>query len=207
MPGRMYHVLSRANGSEKMFYEDKNFEFFLQKMQTYILPVSNFISYNLLPNHFHFIVEMKTETEIRDYFRVAKPLKLIEQKDFPKVIMQQYANLLNSYCKALNKTYSRKGSLFINCLRRVQIETEEQFFKTLLYVHNNAVNHGYCNSVRDWPWSSYHSVLSDCPSFLCKGKLLDKFHGKEDFQNFHNTEINRQSSEGSLLEKQVVLHS
>ncbi len=56
LPDHMFHVLSRAVGKEKLFLEDENYRFFLEKYKLHVSPVADTFAYNLLPNHFHFLV-------------------------------------------------------------------------------------------------------------------------------------------------------
>lgn len=58
-PEQYYHIYNRANGSEKMFVNDGNYFFFLQRYHYYISPIAETFAYCLMPNHFHFLVKMK----------------------------------------------------------------------------------------------------------------------------------------------------
>ncbi|HRP60464.1 MAG TPA: transposase, partial [Vicingus sp.] len=51
-----YHIYNRANGSEKIFLNEENYLFFLQKYIEYIHPIAETYCYCLMPNHFHFLI-------------------------------------------------------------------------------------------------------------------------------------------------------
>ena len=103
----------------------------------------------------------------------------------PEFVMERFSNLLNSYAKAYNKMYNRKGALFIDYLRRKEIESDEQFHATVRYIHRNPVHHGYCTDLSKWNWSSYHAMRSTEPTWLLRPELLEEFGGLNEFENFH----------------------
>ncbi|MGN6617851.1 MAG: hypothetical protein ACTHJ5_11810 [Ilyomonas sp.] len=104
-------------------------------------------------------------------------------------IMERFSNLFNSYTKAFNKTYNRKGALFMDYLKRVEIENESQFGATIFYIHKNPVHHQYCKSISEWRWSSYLSLLSDAPTNLVRDEVIEWFGDKEAFIEFHHQPI------------------
>ncbi|MEO8403559.1 MAG: hypothetical protein ABI480_03155 [Chitinophagaceae bacterium] len=185
IPGQQYHVFNRAIGDEKMFRDKSDYPFFLQRYQKHVLSVADTYCYCLLPNHFHFMVKIKDETSIKKHFLEVKnkPFHCELISDF---IMERFSNFCNSYTKSINKVYKRKGSLFINFLRRVKIETPSQFKRATFYIHNNPVNHGYLTKIDKWPWSSYNSIFSDKPTFLLREEVLKIFGGKQGFIQYHN---------------------
>lgn len=188
-PDGIYHIVSRAIGNEKLFTEDENYRFFLQRYIKYISPIADTFCYSLLPNHFHFLIQVKPLGLLLELYKTHK--KNAEeyigwQHDF---VMQRFSNLLNSYTKSFNRRYGRKGALFMDYLRRVQVNSDAQYTATVFYIHKNPVHHGYCKQPEDWKWSSYKSLLSDKPTHLKREKLMDWFGGKEKFIAFHNQPI------------------
>ena len=142
IPDRIYHLLSRANGNEKIFKEDENYRFFLSRIEKYIAPIADLYSYCLLPNHFHLMAQIKSREVIESYFLQMKPGKILIADKTSDFIMERFSNFLNSYTKSFNKMYNRKGGLFMDFLRRVKIEGDEQFKKAVFYIHKNPVHHG-----------------------------------------------------------------
>ena len=82
--------------------------------------------------------------------------------------------------------YSRKGGLFIDYLRRVEIKNDSQFGATVFYIHKNPVHHGYCQKMNQWEWSSFDTMLSDKPTKLLRHEVLDWFGGLHGFLGYHN---------------------
>ena len=152
LPDTTYHIFSRAMGSEKLFVEDENYLFFLRQFSKYISPVAETFAYNLLPNHFHFMIRVNNIDRIQEEFLKRKKKKEFNVESAPEFVMERFSNLLNSYVKTFNKKYSRKGGLFIDIMKRVEVN-EVQFGATLFYIHGNSVHHGYTDKIENWKWS------------------------------------------------------
>ena len=189
IPDKTYHIFSRAMGKEKLFLEEGNYKFFLKQFSKYISPVADTFAYNLLPNHFHFMVRIKNIDIIHEEFLKVKKNKNFTIELVPEFIMERFSNLLNSYTKAFNKKYSRKGGLFIDIMRRVEVIDDSQFGATLFYIHKNAVHHRYCEKISEWRWSSYQAFISNAPTQLLRDEVLDWFGGIEQFIEFHKQPV------------------
>jgi len=189
LPGKIYHVFSRAVGSEQLFRELANYQFFLSRFQKHLSSVAHTLAYSLLPNHFHCMLRIKDEPSIKDHFLKVKTKKTFVPELAAEFVMERISNLLNSYTKAYNKMYNRKGALFIDYCRRVAIENDSQFGATVFYIHKNPVHHGYCKSMENWHWSSYNAFISDKPTALCRQEVLEWFGGIKGFVDYHSQPI------------------
>lgn len=185
-----YHILSHAIGNEKLFLNDENYRFFLERFDKYISPVADMIAYNLLPNHFHFLIEIKSYDHLLSLYKAKKKSNIEHETWQPDFVMKQFSDFLNSYAKSFNKRNHRMGSLFIDQMRRVPIENDAQFSSTIFYIHKNAVHHGYCKEITDWPWSSYKTILSKSPTKIKRREHLEWFGNEQEFIKFHTQPIN-----------------
>lgn len=169
-----YHIFNRGNNGENIFKEDKNYDYFLGLLKKHILPIADIYSYCLLKNHFHLLLKIKDHNEIPANFK-EKPY-------------QPFSNMFNAYSKAINKLYSRRGSLFQEHLKRKRIKDEKQFVQTLAYIHLNPVKHGFSNDFRGYPHSSYRAYISDKTSHLDKETV---FHmvDRESFEYWHHQRV------------------
>jgi predicted transcriptional regulator len=52
--GQYYHIYNRGNNKENIFIEEKNYNYFLEKMKKYLLPITDVYAYCLLQNHFSY---------------------------------------------------------------------------------------------------------------------------------------------------------
>jgi len=64
-PSKYYHIYNHANRFENIFINDENFRFFLEKYQIYLLSVADTLAYCLMPNHFHLLIKIKIEEELK----------------------------------------------------------------------------------------------------------------------------------------------
>ncbi len=189
LPGNTYHLFSRANGNEKLFLNNNNYAFFLQRLEKHTSPIANLFAYNLLPNHFHLMMQMKSAEVIEQYFQEVKKEKKFTVELAPDFLMERFSNCMNSYTKAFNKMYNRKGALFMDYLRRVEIHSDNQFRQTVFYIHKNAVHHGLVKQMNDWPYSSYRLILQNDAALLNVNSVLNVFDGLPGFIIFHEQPI------------------
>jgi putative transposase len=61
--GQYYHIYNRGNNRENIFFEERNYRYFLRLYVKYAEPVADTYAYCLLRNHFHFLVRIKTVGE------------------------------------------------------------------------------------------------------------------------------------------------
>jgi len=145
--GNYYHIFNRAIGNEKFFKNESNYIYFLKKFIAYINPVANTYSYVLMPNHFHFLIEIKNKSDLYKRYtelelkKEKSVIQLEEDLDYEKFVMQQFSNFFNCYTKSFNKKFNRKGALFIDYLKRTLIDTDDYLKNIVLYIHQNPIHH------------------------------------------------------------------
>ena len=106
--GQFYHVYNRAVGSEKLFYEDENYRYFLQRLYYYLKNHIDFYAYALLRNHFHLLI------------------KVPDDHDNPETkISEQFRKFFIGYSQAINVRYNRMGSLFMKPFKRIKITDDD----------------------------------------------------------------------------------
>jgi len=88
-PEHHYHIFSRAVGAEKLFLNDKNCRYFLHKLNEHISSVASLWAYCLIPNHFHLLVEIKSESDIKFAFEKAKKSKTFQPELISNFIMER----------------------------------------------------------------------------------------------------------------------
>ncbi|HBF89311.1 MAG TPA: hypothetical protein DDX39_11780 [Bacteroidales bacterium] len=175
--GKYYHIFNRGNNSDKIFFNELNYIFFLNRYNEYLSDYVETFAYCLLPNHFHLLIRVKEKALL------LQKAKLLEKPS------QAFHRFFTSYSKATNKQQSRHGSLFENPFKRIEIYTNEYFTNLVFYIHANPQLHGYVNDFRAYKWSSYNSILSDKPSNLQRQAVIEWFDNKENFIFFHKKKI------------------
>ena len=192
-PESVYHIYTHANGSENLFNCDSNYKYFLSKYSEHIYPIAETYAYCLMPNHFHLMVQMRTEREIIAYLR-GKSVELSSLQGleslggFSMIVSRSFSNLFNGYTQAYNKMYNRKGSLFSPNFKRKEVTDESYMTQLISYIHNNPVHHGFTDTLIDWPYSSFHTYLSVKPTKLNRRYMTEWFGNKEGLIRFHKEE-------------------
>ncbi len=152
VPDIYYHLVNHAAGSELLFRNEENYNFFLKRYSHYMPSVCSTVAYCLMPNHIHILVRIHSERTLQKHPKYKGNLH--------KLVMQEWSNLLNSYAKSYNKVFNRKGALWIDYTKRFVIESEVYLTNTINYIHQNPVKHGFVESLEDWQHSSFNSLIS-----------------------------------------------
>ena len=196
-PDGFYHIFNHATGDELLFRTDNNYLFFLKKYYEYISPIAETFCYCLMPNHFHFLIKIKEENEIENFFKLKAKTKNLRKKTenlrgFQNLvgleISKQFGHFFNSYAKAYNKEHLRIGSLFANRFKRKSITDQKYLLKLVHYIHYNPVNDGYCENIEKWEYSSYNALISKKPTKLKREEVISWFEDRENFIFYHNRE-------------------
>jgi len=194
--GKYYHIYNRGNNGDDLFYQKGNYYYFLKLYAKYIEPVADTFAWVLLKNHFHFLVYIKNIEEIDvsklSYTTTKKPKKIIASK--------QFSNLFNAYTQAINKQQNRTGSLFEKPFERKLISSEKYFQNLIYYIHNNPVKHGFVDSMIEYPWSSYDSILSSKKTNLKRKEVLHIFDDVSNFISYHAKEQSLNNINDLLIE-------
>jgi len=137
-PDCYFHVFNHANGDENLFRCRNNYFYFLEKYAEYIQPVAKTFCYCLMPNHFHFLLGIRSEEEL-----VRSAENLTGFGNLSGLVEQPFSNFFNSYAKSFNRKYHRKGSLFNRPYKRKKVSSDDYLTKIIHYIHYNPVHHGF----------------------------------------------------------------
>ena len=158
-----FHYYNRGNNRENIFREEANYFYFLGLVKKYLIPVADFYSYCLLPNHFHFVLRVKDEDELPP-----------EYLDGGRKLSQPFANMFNAYTKAFNKMYQRQGSLFQEHPKRQRIDNDAYLRNLILYVNTNSSHHAMAD-YETYPYSSYEALISNGKTALKRDEVINLF--------------------------------
>ncbi|WP_082883861.1 REP-associated tyrosine transposase [Bacillus sp. SJS] len=153
-PNTTYHVYSRGNRRENIFFYKHDREKYLQLLQT-VRETHPFKlhAYCLMSNHIHLLIE----TEIQ-------PLGSIMR------------NLHSRYALYINKRHKLEGHLFQNRFGATEIMSDQQFREVSRYIHMNPVKSGIVHNPSEYVWSSYECYIRSTPdTLITKTKLQSMF--------------------------------
>lgn len=183
-PDTVFHVYNHGNAEDNIFREKENYHYFLKRYTDYLYSIVKTYAFCLLPNHFHLMVKVRSEKELKKFFR-DEGKDLIGFENLSGLVSKQFSNFLNGYTKAYNKKYDRRGKLFEKSLKRKPVTDDNYFTKLVYYIHQNPVRHGFVQSPSKWEFSSYSIIKSRKETLLKRNEVLDWFGGRAKFLAFH----------------------
>lgn len=156
-PGALYHVTSRGNMRESIFFDEADKKTFLEiltrtkERYSYLL-----YAYALMDNHYHLLIET--------------PLANLSQ------IMQ---NINTSYTVYVNRKYSRSGHLLQGRYKALIIDKDNYLIELSRYIHLNPVRAKVALSPLHYKWTSYRTYVSSTEDTLVDvDKVLPYFSPK-----------------------------
>ena len=151
IPDHYYHIYNKAVADNLLFIEDRNYIFFISRIQKYLLDSADVLAYCLMPNHYHLIVRIKNP-------------------GFPASMHK----LALSYVVSFNNFYDRKGHLFSGPYQRKHVEDLKYLLHLSRYIHLNPVKAKLVPNAEEWRFSSYQEYigLAD-PDFVNQSIILE----------------------------------
>jgi len=123
--GAYYHIYNRGVAKQDTFLEDFDYNYFLYKIRMYLTDMRKkekdhrhnikLVSFCLMPNHYHLLVQNISERGIERFMR----------------------SLCTCYSMYFNRKYNRIGPVFQDRYKAKLIKTEAQLLTTSLYIHKN----------------------------------------------------------------------
>lgn len=147
--GEYYHIYNRAIAGNQLFKEDRNYLFFLSKVEKYILPAAELIAYCLMPNHYHFIIRLITE-------EISTPMQ----------------RMAISYAKSFNLVYEQSGHLFQGPFQRIHVTDLNYLVHLSRYIHLNPVKANMVARADKWIFSSYQEYVGMREDEMVRSNLI-----------------------------------
>jgi putative transposase len=176
--GEIYHIYNRGNNREKIFFNDLNYNYFLNLYYKYTYRFIDTYSYCLLPNHFHILTKVKSEPELKN---------IIDTPKIDYVLCEQFRKFFMRYSKAINEQEDRIGSLFQKNFKRKPVLYDNHLNLLIAYIHTNPLHHSIYNDFTNYQWCSYRGIISSVPTKLKRNELLQYFGEKKDFVEYHKS--------------------
>lgn len=141
--GVLYHVIVRGNQRQKTFFNDSDYQAYLERIGRYGKKTSVTVhAYCLMPDHVHLLVEMGSE-----------PLSRFMQ------------GLQQSYTQYFNRTHKKVGHLFQGRYKAIVCDKDEYLLELIRYIHQNPLRAKLVRRLEDYPYTSErnyrHGVISE----------------------------------------------
>jgi len=134
--GALYHITSRGNAREAIFFTDEDRLSFLKILQDQCRTINWLChAYCLMDNHYHLLIET------------------------PDGNLSKGMRQLNGvYTQTFNRHHNRVGHVFQGRYRGILVEKEAYLLELCRYIVLNPVRAQMVRSAKEWPWSSYCST-------------------------------------------------
>jgi putative transposase len=161
--GSFYHIYNRGNNKQTIFFQEKNYAYFLDKVRKYIVPNANLLAWCLMPNHFHLLIQANEATE-----------KLVKESPIPiNGLTEGIRLLLSTYSQGVQKQQNLRGNLF---QQKTKSKCADEYLTTVFhYIHQNALKAGLVNRIEDYSWCSFREYLINTPDGLCNTSVAYQF--------------------------------
>jgi putative transposase len=146
-PGFVYHVLNRGSERRQLFFTDADYEMFEQLVSTTYrrIPLRIF-TYQLMPNHWHFVVRPADKEEVSQFF--------------------QYLSGVHARRFRADRQTSGFGHVYQDRFRSFPVQSDGHFLTVCRYVERNALRAGLVDRAENWRWSGLWRRLHDCDDWL-----------------------------------------
>lgn len=177
-PGHTYHVYNQGNNRQKLFFEQDNYRYFLEKIRKELLPYCDILAWCLMPNHFHLLITVH-EDYIHEHSTQNKG-------KFVNPLNRKIGTIQSSYTKAINNRYGRSGSLFRQKTKAKDLSVQEHqkmdtAVNCFFYIHQNPLKAGLVTKMENWSFSSFKDYAG-----LRNGDLCNKELARDIFKLPHN---------------------
>ena len=177
--GTFYHIYNRGNNHENIFFQERNYDYFMELWWKHTFQTAETYAFCLLKNHFHATVYIKDREEIYPDLTGFQNLSGL------KLPSQYFANFFNAYTRGVNNTTGRSGALFERPFKRIPVTSDKYLMQLIVYIHQNPQKHKFVEDFRDWNYSSYPDLISNIPTRLQRDRLMELFGSREDFIRIH----------------------
>jgi len=165
--GHTYHIYNQGNNRELIFKDRSDYIVFLKKIRRAFNQHCDILSWCLMPNHFHFLVQVRQEYEM-NYPENDRTKKL-------NPLNKSIGTALSSYTQNFNKKTGRTGSLFRKRTKAKSLSfqrgEDNHGINCYLYIHQNPIRAGLVKKLEDWEFSSFRDYAGLRKGNSCNKKL------------------------------------
>ena len=176
-PGAAHHVMNRGAAHQETFVDDRDRQMFLELWSQAVAKFGIIVvSYCLMSNHFHFLVESPNQS-------LSRSLQFVLQR----------------YTQRFNARHGRDGALFRGRFHSVLVDSDLYFERVGRYIELNPVAAGLVSVSRleDYKWSSFraYSGRSRRPPWLSTERMLNRYQQPEQYLRFVQSDMSDQALE------------
>jgi len=185
-----YHIYNKGIKGLTLFKCEQDYADFLSKYMKYVTMCFDTYAYCLMPNHFHFLVRVKSMEVIKLFAESQKTKKAVgfinDSNFLNEFISDQFKRMLSSVAISYKNRNNHQGAVFVERFKRIQSQDIFKNIHWLTYIHHNPIHHGYAKEYEQWKYSSFNSFFTKSETLICCDDVYEWFGGKEYFIQYHN---------------------
>ena len=133
-----YHITSKGNRRERIFYSDRDKEVFLKKLKEMLIKYSMIChTYCLMDNHYHLFIKTTQPN-----------------------LSQGIHYLNSSYADWFRNKHQIIGPIFQGRFKSILVDADNYALILSAYIHLNPLRAGIIRQIEEYPWSSYLDYLN-----------------------------------------------
>jgi len=154
--GAFYHIITRGNQLQTIFYDDHDREKYLELIEKYKERHGfKLYAYTLMTNHVHLLIET------------------------PKSPISKIMQAINfTYTNYFNRRHNKVGHLFQGRYKAYLCDKDNYLLSLIRYIHLNPIRARLAESPFKYKWSSHRDYLKGSKSIVETDKVLRLFSEK-----------------------------
>ena len=179
-PDALYHVISRGNARQDIFFTDNDRRLFLDLICEFSERFNiEVYAYVLMGNHYHLLLKTPDANLSKG--------------------MQWFGT---TYTRRFNLTNNQSGHLFQGRFKSIIIENDAYLLRLSCYIHRNPLRAGIVDRLAEFKWSSYHyySYRKKVPTWLKTELILDQVSGQDKNRAYRRKVQQYADESGSIWE-------
>jgi hypothetical protein len=172
VPQTFYHLYNRGIDRQVIFHDQADYIHFEWLLERTLSPD---LSKDAKGREY---TRLHGEVELNAYCLLSNHFHLLCYQEGVEGIVRLMRSVLTAYTMYYNKKYHRRGPLFENSYRAVEIIRDDQLQHITRYIH---LNH---REFRTWPHSSFHDYLSTTRAWILPKRILELFDDVPQYKEF-----------------------
>jgi len=164
LPDQYYHLYNRGHNRQPVFFQRKNYLYFLRGVKKYLCDQADVLAYCLMPTHYHILVKIKS------------PIAEVPSAESSQAVSAAMQKFCISYAKVINTRFNRVGTLFQGQVKSRSVQQYNHLLNLCIYIHANPVKDHLVTLPEAWEYSNYLEWMS-----LREGALVDHEFISENF--------------------------
>ncbi len=160
IPGTLHHVMARGIDGQDIFYDKKDFDHFLMRLDERFRKSDNAcFAWALMKNHFHLLLRTGNES-----------------------LSNLMRRLLTGHAVYFNRRHKRTGHLFQNRFKSILCQEDTYFLQLVRYIHLNPIRSGIVKTIKTlnkYPYAGHAYLVGELKNAWQDDQYTLQWFGKK----------------------------